>query len=97
MVGNEPQIEEIYLSSDNGDKKTGDSNIIKKIEIDDISIEIPEDENKNTHEEDKNKNHASPENIPPDPKNGAVQEFLPRKLKLGQSSCILKKGMSDDS
>ena len=64
------------------------------IENDDISTEFPEDDN---HEEDKSKSHASPENIPPDPKNGAVQEFPQRKddrceLKLGRSNCILKKG-----
>ena len=80
---NESQIEEIYLSSGNGEN-TGDSDIILT-KNNDINTEIPKDDN---HEEVKSKSRASSENIPSDPKNGNVKGFPQRQddkaeLKLG--------------
>ena len=84
LVEKKPQREEIYLSSDDEDENTVDSEINMETEndyIDEhvIKNETPEDKNARIREEEKSKDHVPSEDIPPDSRNGAVQGFLRKK------------------
>ena len=78
------QNEEIYLSSDDEDENTVDSEMDIETENDYINEhvitnEMPEDKNVRICEEEKSKEPVSAEDIPPDSKNGAVQGSLQQK------------------
>ena len=100
-VEDEPQNEEIYLSSEDEDEITEDSDIDEGMENECINEhvvrnETSENENTRPHEEDESED-ASSEDTSPDSKDGAMQGFLQkedieRELRPGQTKCIVKTG-----